>query len=42
MGAFHLHVRLAAGEVAPPRPWVGDEAKWVHLALQHTEMEHHQ
>ncbi len=31
--AFDLRVRLAGGDVAPLRPWVGDGAKWVKSAI---------
>ncbi len=33
LDAFHLRVRLASGEVAPPRPWVVDWAKWAKSAI---------
>ena len=26
-GMFHLRLEQPTGEVAPPHPWVGDEAK---------------
>ncbi len=33
MGAFHLGVRLAGGEVAPLRPWIGDWATWAKSTI---------
>ncbi len=33
MAVFDLGVRLAGGEVARLRPWVGDGAKWAKSAI---------
>ncbi len=45
MAVFALRVRLAGGEVAPIRLWLGDGAKWAksdiwaHSAGWHTQIE---